>query len=60
MTESAEEQPGRLRASRFRTLWLRISDWLGIDRSPPVDLLTTDPARHFKEWDRDLPEREWG
>jgi hypothetical protein len=55
MTDESDDQPGRL-----RKLWLRAADWLGIDRSPPVDLLTTDPARHFKEWDRDLPEREWG
>lgn len=43
-------------ASRLQRAWRRISDWLGLDRSEPADLLETDPARHFQEWDRDLPD----
>jgi hypothetical protein len=40
--------------------WQRFADWLGLDRAEPVDLLTSDPARHFREWDRDLPHRHYG
>lgn len=46
--------------SWIRGLWRKLSDWLGLDRSTGPDLLYTDPARHFREWDRDLPDRFWG
>lgn len=37
--------------------WERFRDWLGLndERPLPPDLLETDPARHFMEWDRDMP-----
>jgi hypothetical protein len=44
----------------LRSWWTRLSVWLGLDRSEPVDLLRVDPALHFREWDRDLPNRYWG
>ena len=43
-----------------RSWWDRLADWLGLDRSEPVDMLTVDPVRHFREWDRDLPDRYMG
>ncbi|MEL6982538.1 MAG: hypothetical protein AAFO29_08945 [Actinomycetota bacterium] len=44
----------------IRARWQRLSDWLGLDRDHAPDLLTTDPAEHFRRWDRDLPDRYAG
>lgn len=56
----AMELEGNEGESSRRSLWGRLSAWLGLDTSDPVDLLQIDPARHFQEWDRDLPSRYWG
>ncbi len=47
-------------SSRLRRAWHRLLTWLDVDQSDPVDLLDVDPALHFQNWDRDLPNRYWG